>query len=78
MTAVLSFSSQHHGLDANENFRRKSILETWLSWKILDVSLVRKLYSNEMTSIQKCSYYIFSLSVMILSKQWLFPWGVSL
>lgn len=65
-------------LDAHEDFRRKDILETCLSWKVVDVILVRKLHRHELTVIQKHSYYIFSFSVVISSTQWLLPCGVNL
>lgn len=63
MTAVFSFSSHHHRIDANENLKTKQIkkkpqpiLETQLSQKFWDVSWVRKLYTNKINLIQKCSY----------------------
>lgn len=65
-------------LDAHEHFRREDILETCLSWKSVDVVLVWKLHSSELTSIEKYSYYIFSFSVAISSTQWLFPCGANL
>jgi len=47
-------------LDVHEDFRTEDILETCLSWKTVDVMLVRKLHSNEFTLMQKYSYCIFS------------------